>query len=129
MQTNTNANINTLFERLENFLKTKTVVGESFKVGETTLIPIINLSFALGSGGGEGDAKGMNGNGEGAGIGAKVTPTAMLVIKGDSVEMLPIKKSSNLEKLIEMVPEIIEKLPNGCCGSKKENESKETKED
>ena len=104
-------NISMLFEKLESFIKTKTVVGEPLKVGETTIIPFIDISFGLGTGGGVGtDDKGSKGNGGGAGTGARIAPLAVLVIKGDQVELLPVKKAGNLQKLIDMVPDIVEKV-------------------
>lgn len=104
-------NIGTIFDKLENFLKTKTVVGEPITIGETILVPFINISFGLGSGGGTGnDDKGMGGSGGGGGTGARISPTAVLVIQGDKVELLPIKKSGGLDKLMDMVPGIIEKV-------------------
>ena len=58
----TNENINSLFEKLESFLQSKTVVGEPLNVGETTIIPFIDISFGLGTGGGSGtDEKGIGG--------------------------------------------------------------------
>lgn len=108
---NVNENINMLFQKLQDFLTSKTVIGEPLVVGDATLIPIISVQFGLGSGGGDGtDAKGNGGVGGGAGIGAKVSPTAIIVIKGEKIEVLPIKKTSGLEKLIEMVPDILEKV-------------------
>lgn len=115
---NFNENMSTIFDKLENFLTTKTVVGEAIKVGDTTLIPFITISFGLGIGGGTGtDDKGMGGEGGGGGSGARVAPTAVLVIQGDKVELLPIKKSGGLDKLLDMVPGIIDKI----------NEKKEAK--
>ena len=121
MAFNLNENVNTLFESLEKFLTSKTVVGEPIHIGEVTLVPIINLAFGVGTGGGDGiDDKGSKGLGAGGGVGAKASPTAIIVIKGDSVEMLPIKSSNGLEKLIDMVPEIVSKVK-----SKKDEVSKE----
>lgn len=115
-----NENINLIFEKLESFLKTKTVVGEPLTVGDTTIIPFINLSFGLGSGGGNGgDEKCGNGSGGGGGAGAKVSPTAILVIRGDQVELLPIKKTGGLDKLLDMVPDIVDKIKDKkCCEEK-----------
>lgn len=111
MSIHTKENIDAIFEKLESFLKTKTVVGEPIQVGETTIIPFIDIAFGLGTGGGGGkDEKGNDGTGSGAGAGAKISATAILVIKGDQVELLPIKKAGGLEKLLDMVPEIIEKV-------------------
>ncbi|HSL93124.1 MAG TPA: spore germination protein GerW family protein [Bacillota bacterium] len=115
----TKENIEVLFERLENFMKSKTVVGETIVVGDTTLVPFLSVSFGLGSGGGDGgDDKGNKGVGGGAGIGAKALPVAVLVIKGDKVDLLPITKQANLGKLLEMVPGLIAKIKpatDDCC--------------
>ena len=105
------ANINNIFEKLESFVKTNTVVGEPMNVGDTTIIPFIDICFGLGTGGGGGtDDKGSKGTGGGAGSGAKISPTAILVIKGDRIEILPIKKAGSLEKLIDMVPDLVKKV-------------------
>lgn len=107
-------NLNAIFENLEKFITTKTVVGEAIKVGDTTIIPFINVSFGAGTGGGDGqDEKGSKGVGGGGGGGARISPTAVLVIKGDKFEMLPIKRSGGLDKLLEMVPDIVNKFD--CC--------------
>ncbi|EET87937.1 conserved hypothetical protein [Clostridium carboxidivorans P7] len=104
-------NLEVLFNKLQNFLKTETVVGEPIIIGETTLIPIISVSFGCGTGYGNGtDDKGNNGAGGGLGFGAKVTPNAMIVIKNDSVTMLPVNNKNNVESLLEMVPGIVSKF-------------------
>ncbi|MBP7223224.1 MAG: sporulation protein [Sedimentibacter sp.] len=106
-----NDNINNIFARLEEFIKTKTVVGEQIQIGEITIIPFIDVTFGAGTGGGSGTEKqGSNGTGGGSGSAGKISPTAILVIKGDKVELLPIKKSANLEKLIDLVPELVDKI-------------------
>lgn len=104
-------NLNTIFEKLEKFLQTKTVVGEPLVIGTTTIIPFVEISFGVGTGGGGGtDEKNNQGTGGGAGSGAKISPTAILVIQGDKTEILPIRKGGSMDKLIEMVPDIMEKM-------------------
>ncbi len=118
-------NLNAIFENFEKFISTKTVVGEPVKIGDTTLVPFIDVCFGAGTGGGDGhDEKGCKGVGGGGGGGAKISPAAVLVIRGDSVEMLPIKKGGSFEKLIDMVPEIITKF-NCCKSSEEKSESGE----
>lgn len=103
--------INLIFEKLENFFKTKTVVGEPIQIGETTLVPFISVVFGMGSGGGSENAdRGPSAGGGGAGSGAKISPTAVLVIQGSKVELLPINKSGGLDKLLDLVPGIIDKI-------------------
>jgi len=121
-----NESLETLFSHLERFLKTETVIGEPIVVGETTLIPIITVSFGCGGGGGGGkDDKGNDGMGTGVGVGAKISPDAVVVIKDDTVTMLPVKSKSNIEKLVSMVPEIVKKIKfkkedKGCQEAKEE---------
>ena len=120
-----NESLETLFSHLEKFLKTETVIGEPIVVGETTLIPIITVAFGCGGGGGGGkDEKGNDGMGTGVGVGAKISPDAVIVIKQDSVTMLPVKNRSNIEKLVGMVPEIVKKIKlkkeeKSCCAEEK----------
>ncbi|HCW54596.1 MAG TPA: sporulation protein [Clostridium sp.] len=111
MENNFNQNIESIFNSLEKFIKTKTVVGEPIVVGEVTLIPIISVMFGCGSGSGNGtDNKGMNGTGNGGGGGAKISPNGIVVIKNGEVSMLPVKSQNGLEALVSMVPEIVTKL-------------------
>ncbi len=106
--------INTMFERLEKFLRTETVVGEPIQVGSITMMPIISVSFGVagGEGGGK-DNKGNDGTGSGGGVGCKITPNAMLVIKNDEVSVVPLTSRGSLERIVEMVPEIMAKM-DGC---------------
>ncbi|PJI08738.1 MULTISPECIES: GerW family sporulation protein [Clostridium] len=127
MENNIKENLDVLFTKLEKFLRTETVVGEPIKVGETTLIPIISVMFGCGTGSGTGDNKGIKGEGGGLGAGARVTPNAILVIKNDEVTMLPVKNRGNLDKLLEMVPEIVSKVK--CDKDKKEKTEEKDKEE
>ncbi|MDD3705962.1 MAG: spore germination protein GerW family protein [Clostridiaceae bacterium] len=120
-----NESLETLFGHLERFLRTETVIGEPIVVGETTLIPIITVAFGCGGGGGGGrDEKGNDGTGTGVGVGAKISPDAVVVIREDEVTILPIKNKSNIENLVNMVPEIVRKIKlkkeeKGCCTAEK----------
>jgi uncharacterized spore protein YtfJ len=117
-----NKGLEALFERLKDFLTSRTIIGKEIQVGNTTLIPVIEITFGMGSGSGGGmDEKKQQGSGEGVGFGAKAKPSAVIVIQKDQVQLLPLGKPGALEKLMEKVPEIIEKFP-------KAEESKRKKE-
>ncbi len=104
-------NAEVLFKNLERFLKTETVVGEPIIVGETTLIPLISVSFGCGTGGGTGvDGKGNNGGGAGLGGAVRITPNSILVIRDGDVKLIPTQGKSSLSSLVDMVPEIVSKL-------------------
>ncbi len=109
---------NTMFEKLEKFLRTETVVGEPFQVGSITMVPIISVSFGAGGGEGSGkDSKGNDGSGGGGGVGCKITPNAMLVIKNDELSVVPLAGKGSLEKIVEMVPEIMAKIDCSKLGA------------
>ncbi|MBP1743086.1 MAG: hypothetical protein H6Q58_64 [Firmicutes bacterium] len=108
-------NLDTLFQKLEKFLRTETVVGQPIVIGETTIIPIITVSFGCGTGAGGGtgsDSKNATGSGSGAGLctGAKIAPTAVLVVKNGDVTVHPIKERGGLENLLDKVPDIMEQI-------------------
>ncbi|WP_218076153.1 GerW family sporulation protein [Desulfuribacillus stibiiarsenatis] len=113
--------MDSVLERLEKFLQTKTVIGEAIQIGNVTLIPVLSVSFGLGGGGGEGEHKGSdNGSGAGAGAGARISPKALVVVKDDEVSILPISERGSLEKIVSMVPDIVDKIKVNCCeGSEK----------
>ena len=113
-----------LFEKLKDFITSKTVVGEEIKIGKLTLIPIIEVTFGMGSGTGGGKyAKDQEGSGGGMGLGVKARPSAFIVIKDEEVKLLSLHKPGSLEKLIEKFPEIVEKFPHKP-GKREEKEEK-----
>ncbi|MCR6546065.1 GerW family sporulation protein [Dehalobacterium formicoaceticum] len=104
-------NLDTLFDRLEKFFRTETVIGNPINVGEVTLVPIIEVGFGMGSGGGSGkDGKGNDGTGGGTGVGAKISPNSILVIKGGEVSLITLKDKGSLEKVLAMVPDIVNQI-------------------
>jgi uncharacterized spore protein YtfJ len=113
----TESYLTSLFDKLEKFLKTETVIGEPFQVGSITFVPIISATFGLlGGMGSEGkDAKSGEGSGSGGGLGCKITPNAVLVIKGEEVNLIPLNKQGSLERIVEMVPDIIKKIDWEQC--------------
>lgn len=106
-------NLEQIFESFREMIKVETVVGQAVHIGDAILVPFVDVTFGFGSGGLNG--KTDNGsNSIGSGGGARLEPAAILVIKGDRVEMFSIKKggyqASAFEKLIAMAPEIIDKM-------------------
>lgn len=96
-------NLEQIFESFREMIKVETVVGQAVHIGDAILVPFVDVTFGFGSGGLNG--KTDNGsNSIGSGGGARLEPAAILVIKGDRVEMFSIKKggyqASAFEKLI-----------------------------
>lgn len=106
-------NLESIFENFKNMISVETVVGEAVHIGDATLVPFVDVTFGFGTGGYTGDKSVDKAKGGGGAGGAKLEPTAILVIKGERVEMFSIKggaRSSGFEKLIGMVPDIITKM-------------------
>ncbi len=118
-----NESIETLCSKLEDFISTKSVVGEAITIGDIVLIPIIEVTFGMGAGGGNKD-KGKDEQ-TGGGMGAKITPSAVIAIINGNVQLINIKNQDAVNKLIDMAPGVVSKLNFGSIFSKKKNEPKE----
>jgi len=111
-------------EQLEKLVTTKTIVGEPITVAGKTVIPISKVSFGFGSAGGEGKRGEEGGFGGG---GAKIEPVAFLVVSEDEVKLFPATgKGINLGKIMEAVPEVVDKLK--ALRGKKGKETEKTTE-
>ena len=107
---NVKENLEVLFEKFKNMIKVETVVGEAVQIGDTTLVPFVDVTFGFGTGTNHCN-KGQESGGGGGG--AKMEPSAILVIKGDRIELFNIKGnpySSSFDRLIGLVPDLVSKL-------------------
>ncbi|MGP8329167.1 MAG: GerW family sporulation protein [Methanosarcinaceae archaeon] len=96
---------------LERLVTTKTVIGEPVEAAGKIIIPVTKVSFGFGSGGGEGKGdKGETGFGGGGGAGAKIEPIAFIVVSEDEARLLTISGKTDFGKIIESVPEVIDKI-------------------
>ena len=107
--------LETTIDKIRSMVESNSVVGEPITVGDVTMIPISRISVGLGGGGSDFNAKHPNQEppfGGGIGAGVKVTPVAFMVIKGDSVRMLPVAEAPNTtaDRVIEMVPDVIDQI-------------------
>ncbi len=111
--------VDVLFNKVEDLVSTKTVVGEAIVIGDLTLLPLIEVAVGAGAGAKE------NVNAAG-GVGAKITPSAVLVIHNGSVQTLNIKNQDAVSKLIDMAPGVVNKLNFGAIfGNRDKNEPQE----
>ena len=101
--------VNSLFKGLDAFISAKTVVGEAIHVGDTIILPLVDVSFGVGAGAFEGDKK-SNGGG---GMTGKLTPSAVLVIQNGSTKLVNVKNQDGLTKVLDMVPDFVDRFANG----------------
>lgn len=98
--------VGSLFQGMDKFLTTKTVVGEPKNLGDTIIIPLIDVSFGVAAGAFSGEQKN---NGAG-GMGGKMTPSAVLVIRGDQIRLVNVKNQDTITKVLDMMPDLIERF-------------------
>lgn len=99
--------VETLFEGMEGFLQSKTVVGEAIHINDTVVLPLVDVSFGIGAGATQGDRRNPN---AGGGIGGKMTPSAVLVISNGTTKMVNVKNQDSLGKILDMVPDMVNKF-------------------
>jgi len=105
--------VSSLFDGMNKFMSTKTVVGEAIHIEDTIILPLVDVSFGMGAGT-KGDGTKATASG---GMGAKMSPTAVLVIHNGSSKIISVKNQDGVSKILDMVPDIINKITK-----KKDNE-------
>ena len=98
--------IDSLMKGMNTVLSTKTVVGEATKVGDTIILPLVDVTFGVGAGASAGDKK----NGGGGGFSGKRTPSAVLVIKNGTTKLVNIKNQDTMTKVLDLIPDIVDKF-------------------
>lgn len=98
--------VETLLNGMNSVLSTKTVVGEATQIGDTIILPLVDVSFGVGAGASSNDKK----NGGGGGMSGKLTPSAVLVIKNGQTKLVNIKNQDSVTKILDMVPDIVDKF-------------------
>lgn len=98
--------VEALLKGMDTVLSTKTVVGEATQVGETIILPLVDVTFGVGAGASANDKK----NGGGGGMGGKMTPSAVLVIKNGSTKLVNIKNQDAVTKVLDMIPDLVDKF-------------------
>ena len=95
--------VDSLLKGMNAILGTKTVVGEATKVGDTIILPLVDVSFGVGAGATNADKK----NGGGGGFSAKMSPSAVLVIKDGTTKLVNIKNQDAVTKVLDLVPDVM----------------------
>lgn len=98
--------IESLMKGMNTVLSTKTVVGDATKIGDTIILPLVDVTFGVGAGATAGDKK----NGGGGGFSGKLTPSAVLVIKNGSTKLVNIKNQDTMTKVLDLIPDIVDRF-------------------
>ena len=133
----------TAMNSIQNMIDVNTIIGEPIETSNNIIIiPISKVSFGFAAGGSEFKGETIDeyqkkdkeeaiqyrlpfGGGSGAGV--SINPIAFLVIQQNSVKLMPVAHSSSIDKLLDYIPEVIEKannMINKCVQNKKEETNK-----
>ncbi|MCL2388168.1 MAG: sporulation protein [Defluviitaleaceae bacterium] len=131
---NVNDNLKMLFSNMEDFVSTKTVVGEAVHIGDIILVPLVDVTFGMATGIRDSATtddktnKSANDIG-GGGVGAKMTPSAVIAIVDGTVQLVDVKSKESVNKIIDMVPGILSKFNFGTMFDKKDKNDKKEKDE
>lgn len=115
MANNFNETVESLFKGMDSFLTTKTVVGDAIRFDDGTIIlPLVDVSFGVGAGAYA--TKEKEQNNAGGGMGGKITPSAILVISNGKTQLVNVKNQDSINKIIDMVPDIMDKFKKANVG-------------
>ncbi len=118
---NFNTTVESLFKGMDSFITTKTVVGDAIHIGDTIILPLVDVSFGVAAGVFSGDKK----NNGGGGMGGKIMPSAVLVISNGTTKLVNVKNQDGVTKILDMVPDFVNKFTSK--GEKAEETDPEAK--
>lgn len=98
--------VESLFKGMDSFITTKTVVGEAIHIGDTIILPLVDVSFGVAAGV---FSKEKSSNG-GGGMGGKIMPSAVLVISNGTTKLVNVKNQDGITKVLDMVPDFVNKF-------------------
>ena len=98
--------VESLFKGMDSFITTKTVVGDAIHIGDTIILPLVDVSFGVAAGAFSQEEKN---NGAG-GMGGKIMPSAVLVIQNGTTKLVNIKNQDGITKILDMVPDFVNKF-------------------
>lgn len=106
MNNNFSEVVSSLLSGVDNFLSTKTVVGQATQIGDTIILPLVDVTFGVGAGAAAGEQK----NSGFGGITGKMSPSAVLVIKTDRQMLVNVRNQDAVTKIIDMIPDLVDKF-------------------
>ena len=101
--------MDTLMHGVNGILSSKTVVGQPQVCGDVTIVPLMDVTVGAGAGSSVGDKK----NGGAGGFSAKLSPSAVLVIKDGVTKVVNIKNQDAVTKAIDLVPDLVNRFLAG----------------
>lgn len=98
--------VESLFKGMDSFLSSKTVVGDAIHIGDTIILPLVDVSFGVGAGAFAKDGA----NNAGGGMGGRIQPSAVLVIQNGMTRLVNVKNQDGITKVLDMVPDFVDRF-------------------
>ncbi len=136
----------TAMNSIQDMVDVNTIIGEPIETSNNmVIIPISKVGFGFAAGGSEFSGETLDEYtkkekeeaiqyrlpfGGGAGAGVSISPVAFLVVTSNNVKLLPVNHSSAVDKLMDYVPDLMEKVNcylNKSMQNKKEEKKEEAK--
>lgn len=115
---NLKSTVESLFQGMDGVVSSKTVVGEAIHINDIIILPLVDVSFAVGAGAFTGDKKDKGVGG----LGGKMVPSAVLVIQNGRTKLVNIRNQDVMTKILDMIPDVLDK-------AKSRNEKDVTEDD
>lgn len=119
-----------------NMIDVNTIIGEPIEtISNVIIIPVSKVGFGFAAGGSEFKGEAINeynkkekeeqiqyklpfGGGSGAGV--SINPVAFIVIQENNVRLLPIEHCSSIDRLLDYIPDFMDKIGNSLNKSSKQ---------
>lgn len=134
----------TAMNSIQDMVDVNTIIGEPIETSNNVIIiPISKVGFGFAAGGSEFKGETIDEYskkekeeqvqyrlpfGGGAGAGVSISPVAFLVVQPNNVKLLPVSHSSVMDRLLDYVPDLIEKT-NNYLNKSMQNKKEEKKEE
>ena len=131
MNNNISEMLTSSMEKVQKMVDVNTIIGQPVNLGDgVTIVPITKVHIGMGGGGTEFATKSAlsakkDPFGGGLGAGVSIDPVAFLVIRGDSVRMLPVAEpaSTTVDRIVEQAPDLLDKLADFLDSRKSKEEA------
>ena len=126
----------TAMDSIRNMIDVNTIIGEPIEtINNVIIIPFSKVGFGFAAGGSEFKGEAINeynkkekeeqiqyklpfGGGSGAGV--SINPVAFIVIQENNVRLLPIEHCSSIDRLLDYIPDFMDKIGNSLNKSPKQ---------
>ena len=121
--------MDTTMNKIKEMIDVNTIVGEPITSPDGTLIiPVSKVSYGFASGGSDLPTKKENKDcfGGGSGAGVTIQPVAFLTVYKGDVKLIPVEKyDGTADRLVGMIPEVIDKVKDAFKKDKKQTDAED----